>query len=114
MKLSEVKDHLHRISHLSSDVNYTFIHFIDSPSILYSRTLSYCLAELPGLIRIHRKYAVNPECARLIRVDSSRTEIAINDEQLPVSRRLAKSVRYALTNRQRLIDIKSPDLASTD
>ncbi len=46
---------------LRSIRNYTLIHFLDRPTLLYSRTLSHVLRRLPTsyFARIHRSHAIN-------------------------------------------------------
>ncbi len=46
---------------LRSTGNYTHIHFQDGSTLLYSRTLSHVLRQLPAscFARIHRSHAIN-------------------------------------------------------
>ncbi len=98
MKRNQLPDYLHCITHLSGDTNYTYVHFCDRPSVLFSNTLAMCAAELPGFVRIHRKYAVNPAFVTAALLTGHQTELIVNGTSLPVSRRQVSLVRKALTN----------------
>ncbi len=109
MKRNELIYHKHRIAYLSGDGNYTLVHFVDSPHQMFAATLYLCLEELPGFIRIHRKYAVNPAFVSAAEGNNLTAVVTVNGEQLPISRRLAKSVFLAL-NHPELIRPQQPRL----
>lgn len=71
---------------LSSERNYTHIHFTNGRILLYSKTLGYLLDRLPALAfaRIHRSHAVNREHIRSI--DSALVEL-VDGSAWAVSRR---------------------------
>lgn len=98
MKLHTLKHHLPRICYLESCGNYTYVHFTDSPRVLYARTLSYSLSQIPGLIRVHRQYAINPHLAQAVQVDKKAAWVLVADQKLPISRRSCRSVVGTLTN----------------
>ncbi len=96
IKLTELVYHHQRITHLQSAANYTFVYFVDQPRLLLSSTLSSCQGKLPGFIRIHRKYAINPVFAGDIQLRLGQPQIVLHTHWLPVSRRLLKDVRQSL------------------
>ena len=98
MKLTSVKHHLHHISHLETYGNYMYVHFIDSPRILYARTLSYSLNQLPGFLRVHRHYAITPRLAQAVEVDTTAAWVLVANHKLPISRRSSRLVLGTLTN----------------
>ncbi len=103
IKLSELGQHQPRITHLQGEANYTFVYFVDQPRLLLSSTLCACQDNLPGFIRIHRKYAVNPAFVSGIQTRLGNPHITIQTHCLPVSRRLLNSVRQALASLEVII-----------
>lgn len=97
MKRTELTCYLHRITYLSSDGNYTYVHFSDNSKTLFARTLAVCLLDLPGFIRVHRKFAVNPAFVGHLDQTTDTVEIVLSDKRLPVSRRQVKLVKAALS-----------------
>ena len=61
MKRINLIDQASTITHLTSSNNYTTVHLADSTTWLLAKTLKSCLTELPGFVRIHRQFAVNPQ-----------------------------------------------------
>lgn len=106
MRRTELRGQLTAITHLASDGNYTHVHFAHQPSVLLSCSLAVCIAELPGLVRIHRQYAVNPAFVAAKTLTPNGARVVVNGINLPVSRRLVKSVIEAFTNGVSLAPIK--------
>lgn len=110
MRYNDILEQADRITYLCGDINYTYVHFVDAPPLLYSRTLLDCLPHLPGLLRIHRKYAANPHY--IVEYRSTLTdnlgEIRIGDTWLPLSRRRRLDVvrkLYAITSPNRILGL---------
>lgn len=80
---------LHReIQYLEGDGNYTPVHFANSPKQIYTRTLSYLGLHLPGLVRIHKSYLVNPRYVTDYRANErGGIEVQVAGRWLAVSRR---------------------------
>jgi DNA-binding LytR/AlgR family response regulator len=79
------------ILYLKAESNYTYVHFADGRSQLYSKTLKNLASYLPSgdFIRIHNSYIVNKECISTL----SRSAVCLYQEvSLPVSRRMYKSI----------------------
>ncbi|MFD2937231.1 LytTR family transcriptional regulator DNA-binding domain-containing protein [Spirosoma flavum] len=95
MRHSTLGNQAGRITHLIGDENYTRIYFTDAPDLLISRTLSYCTAQLPHFLRLHRMCAANPDYINEIRlIPQKRGEASIAGSWLPVSnRRLPNAIR---------------------
>lgn len=98
IKRGELSQHKHRITHLESEANYTFVHFVDQPRLLFSSTISSFHYILPTFLRIHRKYAINPDFAFRIQTKLGKPCVLLHTHCLPISRRLLKDVRYVLAN----------------
>lgn len=79
-----------RITHLVGEGSYTFIHYLDAKPLLIARPMQTCVEALPSLIRIHKRFAVNPQFLRA--VDSHYAEVLVIDKRLPISRRRFKEV----------------------
>jgi DNA-binding LytR/AlgR family response regulator len=93
MKRIRLIDEVSRITHLSGEANYTRIHMASSPDLIVCKTLSMCVDELPGFLRIHKKYAINPQFfQKAILVDSKTANVLVSDKLLPISRRRLKEV----------------------
>lgn len=98
MRLLELSEAVDRILYLAGDGNYTRVHFSDGQAIVFSRTIRVVMAELPGFIRIHRGYAVNPHfVTHLQRPDPKTLELIVSTIPLPVSRRRQSDVRRQLS-----------------
>ena len=78
------------ITHLVGEGNYTFVYYKNAKPLLVAMTMHTCLGALPGLIRIHKRYAVNPHF--LQPVDRGSSEVQVTDKRLPISRRRHKGV----------------------
>ncbi|GAB4024039.1 hypothetical protein GCM10028773_44500 [Spirosoma koreense] len=90
----------HRITHLIGQRNYTCIYFTDAPSLLISRTLSYCTDLLPSFIRLHRMCAVNPAFIDEVHLLGQQPGVVVGKTRLPISRRrLAEAARRLETAR---------------
>ena len=86
---------LDNILYLKSDSNYTFVYFTNGKSQLFSKTLKHLTSFLPKeqFIRIHQSYVVNK------RYISSITKLFLtldNKLNLPISRRLKKTIKFYL------------------
>ena len=89
---------------LAGDGNYTHIHFSKKSSALYATTLSVFEKELPGFVRIHKKYLVNPAYVTDYRANGPRSiEVMIGGQWLPVSRRRMDEVEAALTQLEEMV-----------
>jgi DNA-binding LytR/AlgR family response regulator len=101
MKIKELIQQAPRITHLSGFGNYTYVHFLDNRRVLITYTLSHCLDKLPGFIRVHRKYGVNPLFiieSQISRDDHKQAHLNILGQQIPISRRMQQTVMAHLFN----------------
>ncbi|QKZ14326.1 LytTR family DNA-binding domain-containing protein [Spirosoma sp. KUDC1026] len=86
-------DLIDRIIYLSGEANYTRVHFLQDKDLIVCKTLSQCVDQLPGFIRLHKQHAINPRfLKRVTIVDSKSAHVLIGDKQLPISRRRLKDV----------------------
>ena len=93
-KLSKLRT---SVIYLAGDGNYTHIHFSKQPSALYATTLSAFEKELPGFVRIHKRYLINPAFVKDYRSNGRRAiELLVGQDWLPVSRRRLDEVEAAL------------------
>lgn len=56
------------ITHLTGANNYTWFHYQDGTSELFSKTIQYFDGQLPSFIRIHKSILVNPSFIKAIRM----------------------------------------------
>ena len=76
------------IAYLEALSNYTYIHFLTTPQRLYARNLSYSAELLPGFVRIHKSYLINPIFVSHYRVTGhNQLDVQVAGQWLPVSRR---------------------------
>ncbi|GAB3756852.1 LytR/AlgR family response regulator transcription factor [Spirosoma pomorum] len=86
------------ILYLSGKGNYTNVHFDGKKTELYSLTLARFCEDLPGFIRIHKAYLVNPQYIQAyIFYPITQARVLVGDTWLPISRRRIQEVRTQLT-----------------
>lgn len=76
--------------------NYSLIGFVDGSVRVVGLTLRELSERLPGLVRIHRSYLVNPQYVQAVRTISAAKAgqlILTTGEVLPVARRRKHQVR---------------------
>ncbi|PRY40819.1 LytTr DNA-binding domain-containing protein [Spirosoma oryzae] len=90
---------LDKIQHLLGDGNYTQIIYTDLSVDIFALTVRVCVERQPALLRIHKRYAVNPKYVirfnRISRIEATVT--LSNGLVLPVARRRIEQVRQQLT-----------------
>lgn len=93
MKHTELLMRTNDITHLSASSNYTFVHFINAPDVLFSRPVSFYQPHYPSFIRPHKCCLVNPQYIRQVRFDEQGVmELLVKHCWLTVSRRNKKQI----------------------
>lgn len=88
MIASKLRELSPAILYLAGDGNYTHIHFLVNPSVLYATTLSAFARELPEFVRIHKSYLINPNHITNYRSNGRNAmEVQVGKLWLPISRR---------------------------
>jgi DNA-binding LytR/AlgR family response regulator len=88
--------HLRDIILVTGHSNYSLVGFADGSVRVVALTLREVSERLPGLVRIHRHYLVNPQYVQAVRttgVGKSGELILTTGEVLPVARRRKHQVR---------------------
>lgn len=97
MKRIRLIEEADNILYLSGNGNYTNVHYANARSVLLPRTIHLCAAELPHFVRIHKKYAVNPQyVADSKMINPKMAEVLTGAVWLPVSRRRLRDVMNLL------------------
>ena len=97
MRWMEVIEAAQRILYLSGEGSYTRVHFLNGTEEVFSRTIQTVVADLPGFLRIHRAYAVNPaHVTNVRRPDPKTLEVLVGNVVLPVSRRRQSEIQKQL------------------
>jgi DNA-binding LytR/AlgR family response regulator len=90
-------DRIDSITFLTGEANYTRIHFLRDKDLILCKTLSQCVAQLPGFLRIHKQYAINPRFLTGIVTTGPRTaHTLVAGNRLPISRRRLREVLAAV------------------
>lgn len=94
------------IIYVEGSINYAWLHTTNQPKCLVAVTLKGVHAQLPGFIRIHKSWLINPAHVAQVSLEGSRC-IAIqltNGNRMVVARRRMEKVRQQLEKLVQLLD----------
>jgi DNA-binding LytR/AlgR family response regulator len=94
---------LSEIVYISGESNYTWFHLSSGKRLLTTQTLLYFALQLPGFIRIHKRFLINPDHVSNAYRTGYHTAVVVmtNQAELSIARRSIGPVMALL--RQRFI-----------
>lgn len=89
------------IVYLRGENNYTWFHLRSGKQVIAAQTLLYFATQLPGFVRIHKRFLINPDyVANAHRTGYYTAVVTMTDQlELPIARRSISAVLALLRQR---------------